>query len=77
MPGMPLQHKMPKTIPQRGTKKVCQQLSGNKTQFSVFACGNGVCQAIPPIVIFAGKKFNYELSDREVPGTFYGMSESG
>ena len=34
-------------------------------------------QAIPPMIIFAGKNFNYELSDGEVPGTFYGMSDSG
>ena len=74
---MPLQHKMPKTVAQRGTKKVRQRPLSNKTQFSVLACGNGVCQAIPPMVIFAGKNFNYELSDGEVPGTFYGMSESG
>ena len=75
--GMPLQHKWPKTVAQRGTKKVRQRSSGDKTQISVLACGNGVGQAIPPMVIFAGKNFNYELSDGEVPGTFYGMSESG
>ena len=74
--GMPLQHKMPKTIAQRGTKKVRQRSSGNKTQISILACGNAVGQAIPPMVIFAGKNFNYELSDGEVPGTFYGMSRS-
>ena len=54
---------------QRGTKKVRQRLSGNKTQISVLACGNAVGQAIPPMVIFAGKNFNYELSDGEVPET--------
>ena len=75
--GMPLQHKMPKTITQRGTKKVRQRSSGNKTQISILACGNAVGQAIPPVVIFAGKNFNYELSDGEVQGTFYGMSDSG
>ena len=53
--GMPLQHKMPKTIAQRGTKKVRQRSSGNKTQISVLACGNAVGQVIPPMVIFAGK----------------------
>ena len=40
--GMPLQHKMPKIVAQRGTKKVCQRPSGDKTQISVLACGNGV-----------------------------------
>ena len=53
--GMPLQHKMPKTVAHRGTKKVCQRPSGDKTQISVLACGNGVGQAIPLMVIFARK----------------------
>ena len=35
----------------------------NKTHISILACGNAVCQAIPPMDIFAGKNFNYELSD--------------
>ena len=38
--GMPLNHKMPKTVAQRGTKKVWQHSSGNKTQISILACGN-------------------------------------
>ena len=72
--AMPLQHKIPKTTAQRGTKNVRQRSSGNKTQISVLASGNAVGQAIPPMVIFPGKNFNYELSDGE---TFYGMSDSG
>ena len=38
--GMPLNRKMPKTVAQRGTKKVWQHSSGNKTQISILACGN-------------------------------------
>ena len=29
------------------------------------------------MVIFSGKNFNYDLSEGKVPGTFYGMSDSG
>ena len=34
-------------------------------------------QALPPMVVFFGKRFNHELSKGEVPGTLYGMSDSG
>ena len=75
--GMPLEHKLPKTIAVRGSKKVRQVTSGNKTQITVLGCVNAVGQSIPPMVIFAGKRFNHELSKGEIPGTLYGMSESG
>ena len=29
------------------------------------------------VVFFSGKKFNHDLSKGEVPGTLYGMSDSG
>ena len=33
--GMPLQHKIPKILSVKGTKKVCQVSSGNKTQITI------------------------------------------
>ena len=75
--GMHLEHKMPKTVAQKGIKEVRQRSSGNKTQISILACGSATGQAIPPMVIFSGKHFNYDLAEGEVPGTFYGMSDSG
>ncbi len=75
--GMPLERKTPKTIAIRGTKKVRQRSSGNKTQVSVLGCVSATGQAIPPMVIFAGNNFNHHLSAGEVPGTLYGMSENG
>ena len=75
--GMPLEHKLPKIIAKKGAKKVRQISSGNKTQITVLACCSATGQAIPPMVIFSGKKFNHDLSKREVPGTLYGMSDSG
>ena len=74
---MPLEHKMPNTVAQKGAKKVRQRSSWNKAQISVLACGNATGQAIPPRVIFSGKNFNYDLAEGEVPGTFYGMSDTG
>ena len=68
---------MPKTVAQKGMKKVRQRSSGNKAQISILACGSATGQAIPPMVIFSGKNFNYDLSEGEVPETLYGMSDSG
>ena len=68
---------MPKTVAQKGMKKVRQQSSGNKAQISILASGSATGQAIPPMVNFSGKNFNYDLSEGEVPETLYGMSDSG
>jgi hypothetical protein len=75
--GMPLEHKLPKTISLKGTKKVRQITSGNKAQITVLGCASATGQIIPPMVVFSGKRFNHELSKGEVPGTLYGMSDSG
>ena len=53
--GMPLEHTPPKTIAIKGTKKVCQITSGNKTQISILACANAFGEVIPPMVIFGEK----------------------
>ena len=75
--GMPLEHKMPKVIAAKGTKKVRQCTSGTKTQITVLACASASGQTIPPMVVFAGKHFNSVLAKGEVPATLYGMSSSG
>ena len=75
--GMPLEHKLPKTISLKGSKKVRQITSGNKTQITVLGCVSATGQALPPMVVFSGKWFNHELSKGEVPGTLYGLSDSG
>ena len=53
--GMPLEHKMPKTVAAKGTKKVRQRTSGNKTQITVLGCASAAGHVIPPMVVFAGK----------------------
>ena len=72
--GMPLEHKLPKIIAEKGTKKVRQISSGNKTQITMLACRSSYT---PYGCFFSGKKFNHDLSKGEVPGTLYGMSDSG
>jgi len=76
--GMPLQHKIPKVVSTKGTKKVRQASSGNKTQITVLGCASATTgQVMPAMVVFTGKNFNHMLSRGEVPGTLYGMSPSG
>ena len=75
--GMPLEHKMPKVIAAKGTKKVWQCTSGTKSQITVLACASASGQTIPPMVVFTGKYFNNVLAKGEVPATLYGMSYSG
>ena len=60
--GMPLEHKMPKTVAQKGSKKVRQRSSGNKAQISVLACGSATGQAIPPMVIFFVERISITIS---------------
>ena len=74
---MPLEHKMPKVIAAKDTKKVWQCTSGTKSQITVLACANASGQTIPPMVVFTGKYFNSVLAKGEVPATLYGMSSSG
>ena len=38
--GMPLEHKIPKVIAAKGTKKVRQCTSGTKSQITVLACAS-------------------------------------
>ena len=65
--GMPLEHKPPRVVAVKGTKKVRQVSSGNKTQITILGCCSATGQAIPPMVVFSGKKFNHELSKGEIP----------
>ena len=61
--GMPLQQKCQKLLHKEERRKFdsdCQVIKH---------------KSLPPMVIFAGKNFNYELSDGEVPGTFFGISD--
>ena len=73
--GMPLEHKQPKRIAERGMKKFYGRSSGNKAQITIVACASATGVALPPMVIFQGTRLNYELTIGEVPGTLYGLSE--
>lgn len=75
--GMPLDHKQPKRVAAKGTKKVHGPSSGDKSQITIVAACNAAGNTLPPMVIFKGEKLNHQWTVGEVPGTLYGMSESG
>ena len=58
--GVPLDHKQPKVITRKGTKKVYGPSSGDKSQITVVAGAYAVGYTLPPMVIFKGKKLNHE-----------------
>ena len=75
--GMPLDHKPPKVVTTKGQKKVRCRTTGNKAQVTVIACVSASGHTIPPFVIFDAKTLNIEWTKGEVPGTRYGLSNTG
>lgn len=75
--GLPLDPKPPKVIALKGQRKVRYRCSGNKSQITVLGCCSATGQALPPFIIFQGKQLNYQWTREEIPGTRYGVSDSG
>ena len=74
--GMPLNPKPPKVVAGK-SKYVTAMLSGDKTQITVVGCvsASGIC--MPPMVIWDRKTLNLALTEGEVRGTRYALSERG
>ena len=49
---MPLEHKQPKRVAEKGAKKVYGRSSGSKAQITIVRCGNASGSILPPMVIF-------------------------
>ena len=75
--GMPLNPGTSKVAAAKGAKHPYQITSGNKAHITVLACTSAAGYAIPPMVIFDRRALKPELTLGEVPGTFYGLSDSG
>ena len=75
--GMPLDPKAFKCVYQLGEKNPISLSSGNKSQVTVVGCTNAAGYCIPPMVIWDRKTLSAELTEGEVPGTFYGLSDNG
>ena len=69
--GIPLDHRPPKIVTKRGSKKVMCRTSGNKSQITVIGCVSATGQSLPPFVIFDTKRLNMDWTKGEIPGTMY------
>ena len=74
---MPLNPKSPKVIVGSKVRNPCSIVSGDKTQITVVGCVSASGFCMPPMVIWDRKTLSATLSEGEVPGTTYGLSERG
>ena len=58
--GMLLEHKRPRVVARKETKKIHSHTSENKSQVTIIACANAAGTTLPPIVNFDGQRFNPE-----------------
>ena len=72
--GVPLNPKPLKVVSSKDPSYIS---SSSKRQITVLACGSAAGYALPPYVIFTGKTLKQMLTIGEVPGTIYGLSDSG
>ena len=75
--GMPLDQTPPYIVAAKGQKHPRAVVTGSRKQITVLACANAAGNALSPLVIFARKALNPELTRGEVPGTMYGLTDSG
>ena len=75
--GFPLSPKPPKVIAKKGEKHPSAITNADKSQITILSCCNAGGYALPPLVIFDRKTLNLALTNGEVPGTMYGLSDSG
>ena len=61
----------------KGQGHPCLVSAGNKKQIMVLACASAAGYTLPPLVIFSRKALNPNLTVGEVPGTMYGLTDSG
>ena len=74
---MPLDPKPLKVVVQKGIKYPRAVTSGNKAQITVSTCCNTAGYVISPFVIYDRETLKPEMYEGEVPGTMYGLSDSG
>ena len=74
---MPLMHKPLKVVAGVGQKHPYSIAGSDRSQITILACANAAGYCIPPMVVFDCKTLNPELAIAKVPGTFYGLSDSG
>ena len=75
--GMPLSHKPLKVLAPVVQKHPYAVTSGDRSQITILACASASGYSIQPMVVYDRKSLQPDMTEGEVPGTFYGLSESG
>ena len=75
--GFPLDPKPLKGVFVRGEKNPCSVSSGNKAQITVVGCVSAGGQCLPPMIVWPRKTMPPSLAVGEIPGSVYGLSDSG
>ncbi|XP_065893476.1 uncharacterized protein [Dysidea avara] len=75
--GFPLAPKPLKAVHCSGEHTTHAINSGNKAQITVLACVSAGGHSLPSMVIWDKKVLSPELTNGEIPGTIYGLSDKG
>ena len=75
--GLPLDPKPVKAVSCHGANNSYQVSSGNKAQVSIAACVSAAGKTLPRFIIWKGITMSPEVAIGELPGTEYGLSDSG
>lgn len=75
--GMPLDPPPPKIVAKKGQKHPTSIGNGKKGQVTILACVSAGGYCMPPLVIFNSRTLQTGMDIGEVPGTMYGLSETG
>ena len=75
--GFPLAPKSPKRIHVVGDHSAKAINSGDKSQITVLACVSAGGHCLPSMVIWDKKSLSPQLTNGEISGTIYGLSDKG
>ena len=75
--GLPLSPKCLKIVDKIGSRNPSHITGNTKAQITVLACSCAAGYVIPPFIIFNRKSLSQVLTRGEIPGTLYGLSDSG
>ena len=74
--GLTINHTPPRVV--AGVEVSPQEVTSGKGQtITLLGCGNAIGQAIPPYLIFPGKRMNDDLLEDSSPGTVGTVTETG
>lgn len=70
-------HHQQKVLTEKGNRRVHMVAQEHAENVTIAACVNAVGNAIPPMILFKGKRLKQELTDNLPPGTLVKMAPKG